>query len=241
MSHLKKERQKLEDKGIKVSAVILSRDEEQTIVEVVEKAKDYADEVLVVDGHSRDRTRELAERAGARVVLDHGKGKGDGYKVGLSEARGEVVVFLDADGSHNPVEIPKLSESILNGNFDLVIGSRWRGGSDDIHPNFNHLIRDLGGNILSIIISFWFKTEITDCLHGFRAIRREKGLGLNLSANDFDIEHEMVIKSLKKGYRVGEVPVHEYARKGGMSKLPTFRKAHIFLFRLVLELLRGNK
>jgi len=227
-----------EELNIKVSAVILAKDEEETIAPIVEKAKQFADEVLVVDGHSHDLTRELAEKAGARVVLDRGRGKGDAYRVGLAEAKGEVAVFLDADGSHDPSDIPKLSLPILKGDFDLVIGSRWRGGSDDIKPNFNHLVRDLGGNLLSIIISKWFKTEITDCLHGFRALRRLVALHLNLSADDFDIEHEMVIKALKAGYKVGEVPTHEYARKGGKSKLPTFRKAHIFLWRLAKELLR---
>ena len=115
-----------------------------------------------------------------------------------------------------------------------------RGGSDDIHPNLNHLVRDLGGNLLSILISYWFKTEVTDCLHGFRALRREQGLKLGLCADDFDIEHEMVIKALKAGLRVGEVPVHEYARQAGSSKLPTFGKAHLFLWRLARELLRGK-
>ncbi len=221
-----------------VSAVILAKDEQGTISGIVEKAKGYADEVLVVDGRSTDRTRELAEKAGARVIPDHGLGKGDGYRVGLAEAKGEVAVFLDADGSHDPAEIPKLSGPILKGDFDLVIGSRWRGGSDDIHPNFNHLIRDLGGNLLSIIISRWFQTEVTDCLHGFRAIRRQVGLGLGLCANDFDVEHEMVIKTLKSGYRVGEAPVHEYARQAGKSKLPTYGKAHLFWWRLFRELVR---
>jgi len=225
------------DNEIRISAVILVKDEEGTISELVGLAKNYADEVLVVDGHSGDRTRELAEQAGARVVLDSGKGKGAGYRAGLEQARGEVIVFLDGDGSHHPSEVPRLAERILNGKLDLVIGSRWRGGSDDVHPDFNHLVRDFGGNLLSIIISSWFKVELTDCLNGFRAIRRGIGLKLGLTANDFDIEHEMVIKALKSGYRVGEVGVHEYARKAGTSKLPTFRKAHIFFIRLFKELL----
>ena len=224
---------------IKISAVVLAKDEEDTIAGIVEEARKYADEVLVVDGHSQDLTQSRAEHAGARVVQDSGKGKGDGYRTGLHEARGETVVFLDADGSHDPKDIPKLAEPVSSGKLDLVIGSRWRGGSDDIHPNFNHLIRDLGGNLLSIIISSWFKTEVTDCLHGFRAISRSEGLKLALTADDFDIEHEMIIKALKAKLRVGEVAVHEYARKGGRSKLPTFSKAHIFLWRLVKELVRG--
>ena len=219
----------------------MAKDEEETIAQIVKKAKKYADEVIVIDGHSSDQTRERALKAGAQVFLDNGLGKGDGYKVGLKKARGEVVVFLDADGSHDPKDIPKLAEPILKGELDLVIGSRWRGGSDDIHPNFNHLTRDLGGNLLSIIISKWLGVEITDCLHGFRAIRRDVGLWLGLEANDFDVEHEMVIKALKQGYRVGEVPVHEYARKAGVSKLPTFRKAHIFFWRLFRELVRRGR
>jgi dolichol-phosphate hexosyltransferase len=228
-----------DEQKAKISAVILAKDEADTIAEILKEAKNFAGEVLVIDGHSADRTRELAGQEGVRVVLDHGKGKGDGYKVGIAEAQNEAIVFLDADGSHAPQDIPKLAQPILDGKLDLVIGSRWRGGSDDIHPNFNHLIRDLGGNLLSIIISSWFSTEVTDCLHGFRALRKSAGLSLNLQADDFDIEHEMIIKALKRGLRVGEVAVHEFARKGGQSKLPTFRKAHIFLLRLLRELFRS--
>ncbi len=221
---------------VKVSAVILAKDEEATIESVVERCLPRADEVLVIDGRSRDRTRELAQAAGAKVFEDSGLGKGDGYRTGLEKASGEVAVFLDADGSHDPDDIPRLAGPILSGDLDMVIASRWRGGSDDVHPNFTHFVRDLGGNLLAIAISFRFKVELTDCLNGFRAMDREKALSLGLSAYDFDIEHEMVMKALKKGLRVGEVGSHEYARAGGKSKLPTFRKAHKFFIRLFREM-----
>jgi glycosyltransferase involved in cell wall biosynthesis len=221
---------------MKVTACILARDEELTIGPVIERVKGLVDEVLVVDGHSIDQTVQVAEEHGARVVQDGGCGKGDGYKTGIRDACGDVIVFLDADGSHEPQDVPKLAAPILEGRLDLVIASRWRGGSDDMHPNLTHLIRDLGGNILSIIISYRFGREITDCLNGFRAIRREVAQALDLKADDFDIEHEMVIKALKRGFRVGEVPSHEYARAGGRSKLPTFRKAPLFFLRLFQEI-----
>lgn len=223
-----------EDKT-KVSAVILAKDEEDTIASVVGKCLPHVNEVLVVDGHSSDRTIEIAEKSGARVISDHGLGKGDGYRVGMSEARGEVLVFLDADGSHDPADIPKLAAPLLTGELDMVIASRWRGGSDDVHPSLAHFIRDMGGNFLSMAISWRFKTEVTDCLNGFRAIRKDAGLSLGLTADDFDIEHEMVMKALKKGLRLGEVGSHEYARAGGASKLPTFGKAHKFFLRLFRE------
>lgn len=222
--------------GMKVSAVILAKDEETTVGGVVEKARGRVDEVLVVDGLSGDRTREAAAAAGARVVSDHGLGKGDGYRTGLNAAEGEVVVFLDADGSHDAADIPAVVAPILENRLDMVIASRWRGGSDDVHPSLAHFLRDLGGNFLSMCISYRFGVEITDCLNGFRAVRREQALSLNLSAHDFDIEHEMVMKALKAGLRVGEVASHEYARQGGRSKLPTFRKAHKFFFRLLREM-----
>jgi len=220
---------------IQVSAVILAKDEEETIKAVVDKATVHADEVLVVDGRSEDRTVEVSESAGARVVADHGRGKGDGYRVGLAEAKGEVCVFLDADGSHDAADVPLLAAPILEDKLDMVIASRWRGGSDDVHPGLSHFIRDMGGNFLSMAISYRWKVEVTDCLNGFRAIRREAGLSLDLTADDFDIEHEMLMKALKHGLRVGEVGSHEYARAGGVSKLPTFSKAHIFFIRLFRE------
>jgi len=222
--------------AIQVSAVILALEEEATIAALVAKARACAEEVLVVDGHSRDRTREKAEAAGARVVLDHGRGKGDAYRTGLQEARGEILVFLDADGSHDPADIPKLVAPIREGRLDFVIASRWRGGSDDVHPNLAHFVRDLGGNLLSMLISYRFRREITDCLNGFRAIRKDRMQALDLQADDFDIEHEMVIKALKQGLRLGEVGAHEYARQAGRSKLPTFAKAHLFFWRLLKEI-----
>jgi glycosyltransferase involved in cell wall biosynthesis len=221
---------------MKVSACILARDEQSTIGPLIEKLKGLVQEVLVVDGHSIDRTADVAESLGARVVQDGGRGKGDGYKTGIRESTGDVLVFLDADGSHDPQDVPRLAGPIIENELDLVIASRWRGGSDDMHPNFTHLIRDLGGNILSIIISYRFRQEITDCLNGFRAIRRDTAQALDLEADDFDIEHEMVMKALKMGFRVGEVSSHEYARAGGQSKLPTFRKAPKFFIRLFREL-----
>lgn len=221
---------------MKTTAIILARDEESTIGAVIEKLKGLVDEILVVDGHSMDRTVEKAENLGARVVLDNGRGKGDGYKTGIQEASGEVLVFLDADGSHDALDVPRLAAPIIENRLDMVIASRWRGGSDDMHPNFMHLVRDLGGNVLSIMISYRFRTEITDCLNGFRAIRKDLAQALDLKADDFDIEHEMVMKALKIGLRVGEIPSHEYARLGGRSKLPTFRKAPKFFYRLFREM-----
>src|SRR5258708_18585141 len=105
-----------------VSLVIPARNEEQCIAEVIERSLPFCDEIVVVDGHSTDRTVEVAESYGVRVVKDNQRGKGEAIRVGAMAAAHEIVVFMDADGSHNPADIPHLTEPILDGRPSLAIG-----------------------------------------------------------------------------------------------------------------------
>jgi len=222
---------------MKVSVVIPAKDEAGGIKQIIEKVTSYANEVIVVDGHSKDNTREIASQHGAKVIMDNNKGKGDAYRVGINAAQGDIIVFIDADGSHEPNDIPKLVKPIVQGKADLVIGSRMLGGSDEFHGNTSNYIRMVGGGLITLLINLRFKTSLTDCLNGFRAIKKDIAMSLNLKANQFEIEHEMIMKCLKKGYKVCEIPSHEYERKWGTSKLPTFRKAYLFFFQLIKELI----
>lgn len=222
---------------MKITAVILAKDEEASIEEVVRGALEKADRVIVVDGHSRDNTRNLAKKAGAEVISDGGKGKGDGYRKGISAvAPDDVIVFLDADGSHDPSDIPLLAKPIIKGEAEMVIASRWKGGSDDIDASFSSFVRNIGGNVVSVLIAWRYRVQITDALNGYRAIMARLAKELDIKSNDFDVEQEMVVKAIKKGWRIVEVPSHEHARKGGKSKLPTYSKFHIFLWRLFIDM-----
>ncbi|MDI6781198.1 MAG: glycosyltransferase family 2 protein [bacterium] len=223
----------MSEKSDSVTVIIVARDEEGGIAGIVEQVKPYADEVLVVDGHSKDRTRELAAQAGARVILDNGKGKGAAYKAGADDANKNILVFIDADGSHEPDDIPKLVQQLTSEQADMVVASRMMGGSDEFHGNILNYIRMVGGGLITLLINLRHKAQLTDVLNGFRAIKKDVFLNLRLKANDFDIEHEMVIRCLRMGYKVTEVASHEYERKWGRSKLPTFRKAHMFFWRLL--------
>ena len=136
-----------------VSLVIPARNEEQCIEEVIEKSLPFCDEIVVVDGHSIDRTVELAKGYGVRVVKDNKRGKGDAIRVGAFAASHEIVVFMDADGSHDPEDIPHLTEPILAGRADLVIGSRGRGGSDEAHGDIDKLLRMVGCDVILIGIN----------------------------------------------------------------------------------------
>lgn len=220
-----------------VTIVIPTKNEAGGIATVVRDVKPYADEVLVVDGHSTDGTADLARQAGARVVLDNGRGKGAGLRLGIAEASGDMLVFIDADGSHDPASIPSLLAPLLQDQADMVVGSRHRGGSDEWRGDLDNYLRSIGGGVITIAINYRWNVRITDALNGFRAIRKSVASALNLTANDFDIEQQMVTRCLRKGFRVTEVASHEYLRKWGHSKLPTYRKGYLFLGRLFLDLI----
>jgi len=202
-----------------VCGVILTRNEEEGIAEVIRATKPFVDEVYVVDGHSRDRTRDIAAAEGARVLRDHGKGKGDGIRTAIHSIDHDILVFIDADGSHDPADIPKMVAPINEGRADMVVGSRGRGGSDELHGDIQKLLRMIGSDIILIAINYRFKVRLTDSQNGFRAVRTKAARDWNLKENITTIEQEMTIKCLKKGYRVDEIAAHEYARKHGHSTI----------------------
>jgi dolichol-phosphate mannosyltransferase len=204
---------------MRVTVVVPAKDEEGLIGEIIDVVRPYADDVLVVDGHSTDRTREIALAHGARVLIDGGLGKGDAIRLALKEATTEIVVFFDADGSHEPRDIPKLVAPLVAGEADLIIASRGRGGSDEFHADFEQFIRYIGSQLITLAINYRWNVRLTDSQNGLRAIRRDVGIRLGLKSNLTTIEQEMLIKALKKGYRVREIASHEYERKWGSSKV----------------------
>lgn len=203
----------------KISAVISTRNEEKTIGRVIKEVKPFTDEILVMDGHSTDATREIAACAGAKVELDTGKGKGAAMRQAINEVKGDIIVFIDGDGSHDPKDIPKLVKPILDGKADHVSASRTRGGSDELHGDIEKFIKMIGSDIITMGINYKFNVRLTDSQNGFRAIKTEVARKLNLQENITTIEQEMIIKTLKKGYRITEIPSHEYKREFGTSKI----------------------
>lgn len=203
----------------KISVIVLAKNEEKTIGKVIFGAKKYADELLVIDGHSKDKTRQIARKLEAKVILDHGKGKGEAVRLGIKKAKGDTLVFIDADGSHDPQDIPKLIKPIFEGKADHVTGSRMLGGSDELHGTWNKFLRETGSHLIILGINWRFGIQLTDGQNGFRAIKREVAQRLDLKENITTIEQEMIIKTLRQGFRMAEVPAHEYRRENGESSI----------------------
>lgn len=220
-----------------VTIVISAKNEEGGIGKVLASVKKYGDELIVVDGHSKDKTLAIARQMEVKVFLDHGKGKGEAMRLGVEKAKGEMIVFFDADGSHEEKDILKMIKLLQNDKADFVIGSRRTGGSFDVQINFIGMVRAAGADFLTMLVNRYFQTCLTDILYSFRAIKREVFEDLNLKCDGFGIEQEMVVKSLKKGYRLVEIPSREKRRGWGKSKLHTLTGVKL-LFQLVKQLYR---
>jgi dolichol-phosphate mannosyltransferase len=108
---------------------------------------------------------------------------------------------------------------ILDDEADHVTGSRMRGGSDELHGDFGKFIRMIGSDIITLGINYRFNIRLTDSQNGFRAIKASVAKKLPLQENITTIEQEMIIKTLRLGYRMSEIPTHEYARKFGESNI----------------------
>lgn len=190
---------------MKTLIVIPAYNEELTIGSVVALSKKYGD-VLVVDDGSLDRTSEVAGACGA-IVIRHetNKGKGQaiktGFEYGISEGY-DVVVTIDADGQHNPDEIPKLLEPIVNGDADFVIGSRYISRAKKKIPFY----RRIGLWVLNKGTTIASGLEV-DSQSGFRAITFSALKRLKLDSNGYSIETDMVVKAEENGITIVEVPI----------------------------------
>jgi dolichol-phosphate hexosyltransferase len=221
------------DPASKVSVVIPTKNEEGLIAEIIDAVRPHADEILVIDGHSTDDTRRIAAEKQVRVILDAGRGKGEALRRSFSEARHDILVFIDADGSHDPNDIPRLVAPIRRGDADLVIASRTRGGSDELHGTAEQLLRYVGSQLIMLAINYRWRVRLTDSQNGFRAIRRDVALSLGLKSNLTTIEQEMLMRALKRRCRVCEVASHEFERRWGVSKVSVWRLWWAYLWSLV--------
>ncbi len=220
-----------------VTAVIPARNEAATVAAVVEECLRYAANVIVVEGGSSDGTAEVAEKAGARIVRDRGIGKGAALRLAVAHVTTPVCVFIDADGSHDPIDIPMLTAPIKAGEADHVGGSRLLGGSDELHGGGDEFLRLAGSAFITCLINYRFRTRLSDSQNGFRAIRTEIFRKLDLRARHTTIEMEMIMATLAAGYRLAEVPTHERARVAGYSKIALSRPRTWFSYGWTL--LRG--
>jgi len=211
-----------------VSVVIPALNEERTLGVVLHSVHDVfrgmnlVYEIVVVDDGSSDGTAKVAAEGGAVLVCHGGNcGKGEALKTGFSKAKGDVIVTMDADGSHLAEDIPSLVEPFwMFDDLDVVIGTRFNDGSNRDSTSRLHLI---GNNILNLTIRFLTGRRVSDSQCGFRAFRRRVLGKLVIDSSGFGVEGEMMVKMLLDGVSIREVPIRCLPRREGVSRIRTFR------------------
>lgn len=201
---------------MRIGVVIPALDEEQAIGLVVGEVRPLVADVVVVDNGSRDRTAEVARAAGARVVAEPRRGYGQACLTGIAAlgAAADVIVFLDADYSDHPGQLPDVVEPILAGRADMVIGSRTLGvAAPGSHPW--HAVA--GTRLCVALMNLLIGTRATD-LGPFRALTRTALASLQMADRDYGWTVEMQIKARRAALRVVEVPV-DYRPRIGRSKV----------------------
>jgi glycosyltransferase involved in cell wall biosynthesis len=181
-------------------------------------------ELLVVDDGSKDKTAEVAAGIPGVTLIRHPKNRGYGaaLKTGFSKASGELIGFLDADGTYPPEYFPQLCQSALNGS-DLVIGSRMA-GADSKMP----LTRRIGNFFFANLLSLLGRQKVTDSASGMRVFKREILEQIYPLPDGLNLTPVMSTRALHEGIRIVEVPI-PYSERVGRSKLSVIRDGQIFL------------
>lgn len=209
---------------VEVSVVIPTKNEEQAVGCCLEKVlksfrENNIDGEIILADNSTDRTPEIAQSMGARVVTPDRLGYGYAYKYGFAQAKGKYIVMGDADNTYDFEDIPRLLAPLRDGTADMVMGSRLKG---EILPgSMPALHKYIGNPMLTGFLNFFFKAGVSDSHSGFRAFTKEVYEEMHLRSTGMEFASEMIIEAARRGIRIKEVPI-VYHPRIGESKLSSF-------------------
>jgi len=211
-----------EHKLPRISVVICTLNEEKSLPYVLRRIPPWVSEVLIVDGHSTDDTVKVARelRPDVRVVYQPGRGKGDALRYGIRQARGDIVVTLDADGQTDPEEMGKFIRPLLQG-YDFAKGTRFRRILNRSRP----LHRIIGNWIISLTFNLLFRRFYTDICSGYNAFWKSAIQTIDLDYPDGLADEPLLYaRVVKAGLKLSEVPHQDRVRIAGNSKAPSLRQ-----------------
>ena len=199
-----------------VSVVIPALNEAESIAAVVRELPwELIRECIVVDNGSTDATVVNAQAAGARVISLTQRGYGRACAAGAAAAEGDIVVFMDGDGSDVSAEMDQLLQPILTGQCDFVIGSRLRGKRE---PGSMLISQVFAGWLVGILLRLLYRVKYTD-MGPFRAIPKQALESLQMREQTYGWNLEMQMRAAQRGLRIREIPVSYRNRAGGVSKV----------------------
>jgi glycosyltransferase involved in cell wall biosynthesis len=209
-----------------VTVIICALNEEHNLPHVLPKIPEWVDEILLVDGHSKDGTVEVAKHLCPciRVLGQPGRGKGNALKYGVQQALGDIIVTIDADGETPPEEIGNFVKPLLEG-FDFTKGSRLTGHRPAKMPPY----RWFGNKVLALTCNLLFNTRFHDVCSGYNAFWKLKFTQLDLTYGIKEVgcsmEQQMIVRAKKAGMRVLEIPHTSHGRISGASVISSKRQS----------------
>ena len=227
---------------MKISIIIPAFNEEKTIAAVIRRVEAVVlggmkKEIIVVNDASTDRTSEVLKDFRNIQVLSHlrNAGKGAALSTGINAATGDMVIFQDADLEYTPEDYPVMIQPLIDGRCDAVMGSRFLRERPVFwgkrrSPYLNHYI----GNLLIILITnFLYGKRFTDYEGCYKAFTRSILLDTPIQSTGFEFDNELICKLMRKGVRIGEVPIQYHPRTYAQGKKITWRHGMMMLWTIV--------
>ena len=210
---------------MKLSVIIPVFNEESTIQEILRqvRAVGLADEIIIVDDGSTDRTRDLLKleegQPGTSVIYQPvNQGKGAAVRAGIDRAGGDIILIQDADLEYDPRDYPALIRPIVEGRVKVVYGSRFLGPRKAML--FWHM---LGNKFLTLLTNVLYNAILSDMETCYKVFRADVIKGIPLRSRRFELEPEITAKVLKRGHRIFEVPISYYGREYDEGKKISWR------------------
>lgn len=231
---------------MKISVIIPVFNEENTIEEILQKVakSPIVNEIIVVDDGSNDDSKSKIKNRKLKIENDkleiktvfHSKnqGKGTAIRNGIKKATGDILVIQDADLEYNPKDYSRLITAIINGEVDVVYGSRFLNKKIKIFGKGRIILPHhyIANRFLSFLTNFLYRSNLTDMETCYKVMSRKVYQGLKLKSSGFEIEPEITAKILKKGYKIKEVPISHNPRDYSQGKKITWKDGFLALFYL---------
>ena len=218
-----------------VSLIVATYNEEASLDFVLNEIKEYDfHEVIIVDGHSTDKTIEIAKKYNTKILLQTEKGWGAAVIQGFNNASGKYLTYMDGDGSYRPSSILHMKSKINA--YDAIFGSRYKGGAKSPDDTY---IRSIGNKLFTYITRLIFKINISDALFFFPFIKKKDYEKIQPKSKDFTIciEIPVLIKNLDKDYL--DLLSTERERYAGVTKVNAFIDGAKILYGIIKLKLRG--
>jgi glycosyltransferase involved in cell wall biosynthesis len=205
-----------------ISVVIPTLNEAGNILEAITTIHNdmaYPKEIIVVDGNSTDGTKEIVRDLGyCRLIIEPRRGYGLALKTGMKNAKGNIIIMVDGDGTYEVRHINRMITKMIEKNADMVLATRMYDPKKAMG-----IMNFVGNKVITFFFDFVFSQFLSDTQSGFRAISHEAIDNVELNEGDMAFATEMLIKFAKEGYNMIEVPTTYKARKYGKPKLRRFK------------------